>query len=179
MAEDQNTHDLMRYDLMAQEALRTVIRKALERAASPQGVPGEHHFYISFQTHAPGVSAPPELAERYPDEMTIVIQHQFWELAVGETGFSVVLRFGGQPKKLTVPYAAVTRFHDPSVPFALQFEPVEIVEPQPLEPMEAPEMLRPHDISRPKAKSPSGEDDAPLPDGDGPKIVSLDQFRKK
>jgi len=176
MAEDHNHRDLMRYDLLAQDALRTVIRKALEQAASPQGVPGEHHFYISFQTHAPGVSVPTDLAERYPDEMTIVIQHQFWELAVGEAGFSVVLRFGGQPKKLTVPYAAVTRFHDPSVPFALQFDPVEIAE-IPQGDMEPPEMLHPREKTAAPPGSASGDD--PVPEGDGPKIVSLDQFRKK
>jgi hypothetical protein len=92
MAENKNHRDLMRYDLMAQDALRGVVREALKRAASAQGIPGEHHFYISFQTRAPGVSVPPELVERYPDEMTIVLQHEFWELAPGETGFSVVLR---------------------------------------------------------------------------------------
>src|SRR5579875_994199 len=122
MADDKNSRDLMRYDLMAQAALRGVVRQALQRAASPQGIPGDHHFYISFQTHAPGVTVPEELSERYPDEMTIVLQHQFWELTPGESGFSVVLRFGGQPRKLVIPYAAITRFHDPSVPFALQFE---------------------------------------------------------
>jgi hypothetical protein len=172
MADDKNHRDLMRYDLMAQEALRGVIKQALKRAASPQGIPGEHHFYISFQTRAPGVSVPDDLAERYPDEMTIVIQHQFTDLAPGETFFSVVLRFGGQPKKLSVPYAAVTRFHDPSVPFALQFEPIEISAPEPQAEPTEPEVLRP------KAKTKSAEDDTP-PDGDGPKIVSLDQFRKK
>jgi len=174
MADDKN-HDLMHYDLMAQEALRGVIKQALKQAASPQGIPGDHHFYISFQTHAPGVSVPDDLAERYPDEMTIVVQHQFWELAPGETFFSVVLRFGGQPKKLSVPYAAVTRFHDPSVPFALQFEPVEIEgAPAPVVDLPEPEVLRP----KPKIAASTAEEDLP-PEDDGPKIVSLDQFRKK
>ena len=180
MADDKNQRDLMHYDLMAQEALRGVVKQALKQAASPQGIPGDHHFYISFQTHAPGVSVPEDLAERYPDEMTIVIQHQFWELAPGETFFSVVLRFGGQPKKLSVPYAAVTRFHDPSVPFALQFDPVEIAAPPETFPVAVePEVLRP----RPKAAPSQGADpddtDTPPSDDDGPKIVSLDQFRKK
>ena len=101
MAEDKNHRDLMRYDLMAQEALRGVIREALKRAASAQGIPGEHHFYISFQTQAPGVSVPEELVERYPDEMTIVLAARV--LGAGaqpRQRFSVVLRFGGQPKKL-------------------------------------------------------------------------------
>ena len=169
-----DTKDLMQYEHMAQEALRGVIKQALKQAASPQGIPGDHHFYISFQTHAPGVSVPDDLAERYPDEMTIVIQHQFWELAPGETFFSVVLRFGGQPKKLSVPYAAVTRFHDPSVPFALQFEPMEVEHAAAAADLPEPEVLRP----RPKIAAAVAEDDAP-PEDDGPKIVSLDQFRKK
>jgi hypothetical protein len=173
MAEDKNHRDLMRYDLMAQEALRGVVKQALKRAASAQGIPGEHHFYISFQTQAPGVSVPAELVERYPDEMTIVLQHEFWELAPGESFFTVVLRFGGQPKKLAVPYAAITRFHDPSVPFALQFEPMEIATAElKAEPAE-PEVLHP------KARPAPTDTDEPEPEGDGPKIVSLDQFRKK
>jgi hypothetical protein len=166
MAEDNSHQDLMRYDLMAQEALRGVVREALKRAASPKGLPGEHHFYISFQTRAAGVAIPQELVERYPDEMTIVLQHQYRELTPGETVFSVVLSFGGQPKKLSIPYAAVTRFHDPSVPFALQFEPQPIAA---LPPPTQPVPLKP--------KAPEGEGQPPAPDG--PKIVSLDQFRKK
>ncbi|MFV4649375.1 ClpXP protease specificity-enhancing factor SspB, partial [Mycobacterium tuberculosis] len=90
----------MQYEAMAQEALRGVIKQALKRAASPERLPGDHQLYITFQTRAPGVSVPPELAARYRDEMTIVLQHQFWDLAPGETFFSVVLRFDGQPKKL-------------------------------------------------------------------------------
>jgi hypothetical protein len=175
MADDTNPRDLMRYDLMAQEALRGVVRQALQRAASPQGIPGDHHFYISFKTRVPGVSVPEDLAERYLDEMTIVLQHQFWELTVGETGFSVVLRFGGQPKKLAIPYAALTRFHDPSVPFALQFDPGEIeVAAHPTAELETL-TPKPHAA---RTKTETDEDDPPGGD-DGPKIVSLDQFRKK
>src|ERR1700761_1990623 len=122
MAQERNDQDLMHYEALAQEALRGVVKAALKRAASPGGLPGAHHFYITFKTRAPGVTAPPELAERYPDEMTIVLQHQYWDLAPGETFFAVTLKFGGQPKKLSVPYAAVTRFYDPSVQFLLQFE---------------------------------------------------------
>src|SRR6201986_562450 len=112
----QNTppEDLMHYHAMAQDALRGVDKAALKRAASSDGLPGEHHFYITFKTRGPGVSAPTELTERYPDEMTIVLRHQYWDLAPGETFFSVTLKFGGQPKRLSVPYAAVTRFYDPS-----------------------------------------------------------------
>jgi len=169
MADDHNSHDLMRYDLMAQEALRGVVRQALEKAASPQGIPGDHHFYISFQTRAPGVTVPPELAERYPDEMTIVMQHQYWELSPQDWGFSVVLRFGGQPKRLVIPYAAVTRFHDPSVPFALQFEPAPL----------APTHAAPRPTARPAPATAAEPEAAKTPDPDKPKIVSLDQFRKK
>jgi hypothetical protein len=172
MAEDHTHRDFMRYDLMAQEALRSVVRQALTRAASPQGIPGDHHFYISFQTRAAGVSVPVELSERYPDEMTIVMQHQFWELVPAETGFSVVLRFGGQPKKLIIPYAAITRFHDPSVPFALQFEPAEVAAPAPAKPA----ALLTDATGKPPRTSSEAETGA---EAEGPKIVSLDQFRKK
>jgi len=178
MAQERNDQDLMHYEALAQEALRGVVRAALKRAASPGGLPGEHHFYITFKTRAPGVSAPPELAERYPDEMTIVLQHQYWDLAPGETFFSVTLKFGGQPKKLSVPYAAVTRFYDPSVQFLLQFEPP-VVEgaapaPQPLpaRPRKSAETV---EVEGGEAAEETGEGLRP----DEPKIVSLDQFRKK
>ncbi len=97
--------DEMNYEALAQEALRGVIKAALRRAAAPGGIPGAHHFYITFRTHGPGVAVPPDLASRYPEEMTIVLQHQFWDLAPGETFFSVVLKFGGAPKKLSDPCA--------------------------------------------------------------------------
>src|SRR5665213_2985483 len=117
MAQDDQPQDLMHYEAMAQDALRGVVRSALNRAAEPGGLPGAHHFYITFKTEAPGVSGPPDLLGRYPDEMTIVLQHQFWDLAPGETFFAVTLKFGGQPKRVSVPYAALTRFYDPSVQF--------------------------------------------------------------
>ncbi len=101
MAQDGGGQDEMGYEALAQEALRGVVKAALKRAAGPGGLPGAHHFFISFSTRAPGVSIPPELVEKYPDEMTIVLQHQYWDLAPGETVFSMTLRFGGQPKKLT------------------------------------------------------------------------------
>jgi hypothetical protein len=160
MAQDPPAQDLMRYEAMAQDALRGVVKAALKRAAAPEGLPGAHHFYITFKTEAPGVSGPPDLLGKYPDEMTIVLQHQYWDLAPGETFFSVTLQFGGQPKRLSVPYAAVTRFYDPSVQFLLQFE-------------------APAAEVRPAAEA--GEtpgDEPPPPEGEA-KIVSLDQFRKK
>jgi hypothetical protein len=160
---EQTPVDEMNYEALAQDALRGVIRSALERAASPDGIPGEHHFYITFKTRAPGVSVPPDVIAKYPDEMTIVLQHQYWDLAVEHDLFSVMLKFGGMPKVLTMPYTAVTRFYDPSVKFLLQFEAPEV----PAEPVvaisEAPKPAEPrHDT-----------------EDSGPKVVSLDQFRKK
>jgi hypothetical protein len=160
MADDRKSPEDLNYEAMAQEALRGVIKAALKRVAVPGSMPGAHHFYITFKTHGPGVSAPPELLEKYPEEMTIVLQHQYWDLAPGETFFSVVLKFGGSPKRLSVPYAAVTRFYDPSVQFLLQFEPVEAPP--------APPVLT---VVEDKSESEQRES--------RPNIVSLDTFRKK
>lgn len=160
MTDETPPVDEMHYDQLAQDALRGVIRLALERAATPEGIPGEHHFYITFKTHAVGVSVPPDVMAKYPDEMTVVLQHQYWDLTVEPTRFSVMLKFGGMPKVLSMPYTAVTRFYDPSVQFLLQFEEPEMAE----DPVEEP---------TPPAPPPSSGDD------DGPKVVSLDQFRKK
>jgi hypothetical protein len=204
MAQDGDGQDLMGYEALAQEALRGVVKAALKRAAGPGGVPGAHHFYISFKTQAPGVSIPPDLVEKYPDEMTIVLQHQFWDLAPGETFFSITLRFGGQPKRISMPYGAVTRFYDPSVQFLLQFEavsevPVETPGPSgellslrprkapaavtDIKPSTAPKKAKPEPKAEPKTTGkasapPKSKDKEPTPP-DGPKIVSLDQFRKK
>ncbi len=162
MAQDRNDQDLMGYEAMAQEALRGVVKAALKRAASPGGLPGQHHFYITFKTRAEGVSIPADLSAKYPDEITVVIQHQYWDLMPEAERFTIVLQFGGQPKKLVVPYVAVTRFYDPSVQFVLQFEPPQMVR------VEAED--EPEDVQ--------AEDDG-APTDDGPKVVSLDQFRKK
>ena len=161
MAQDPPAKDLMQYEAMAQDALRGVVKAALRRAAAPEGLPGAHHFYITFKTAAPGVSGPPDLLGKYPDEMTIVLQHQYWDLAPGETFFSVTLQFGGQPKRLSVPYGAVTRFYDPSVQFLLQFEPPPSAPP---EAKAAP--TPPVDSKAPPAAPKEGEAN----------IVSLDQF---
>jgi uncharacterized protein len=161
MADDAQPIDEMQYEKLAQDALRGVIRAALERAASPSGIPGAHHFYITFKTRAPGVSVPPDVVAKYPDEMTVVLQHQYWDLAVEHDLFSVMLKFGGMPKVLTVPYTAVTRFYDPSVQFLLQFE-------------------APEPVAQTVAELPAPKRTDPPPSGDdGPKVVSLDQFRKK
>ncbi|MDO9336359.1 MAG: stringent starvation protein B [Caulobacteraceae bacterium] len=164
MAQDKPPQDLMHYEAMAQDALRGVVKAALKRAAAPGGLPGEHHFYITFKTKAPGVSGPPEVLGKYPDEMTIILQHQYWDLAPGETFFTVTLKFGGQPKRLSIPYAAVVRFFDPYVQFGLQFEP-----PEAFELAEEGEPFALDDEPTPAAEA--GEPEA--------KVVSLDQFRKK
>jgi uncharacterized protein len=159
MAESPPSEDLMHYHAMAQDALRGVVKTALKRAATPEGLPGAHHFYITFKTQAPGVSGPADLLTKYPDEMMIVLQNQFWDLAPGETFFAVTLKFGGEPKRLSIPYSAVTRFVDPSVPFGLEFEP----------PAEAQTPAKPEPEAAPPA----------APAEPAPKVVSLDQFRKK
>jgi uncharacterized protein len=165
--------DLMRYDLLAQNALRGVVREAL-RKVERTGLPGEHHFYIAFLTRHPGVNIGERLAQRYPREMTIVLQHQFWGLTVTEDRFEVELSFDNIPEKLVVPFAAVKGFLDPSVQFGLQFEvaTVEAVAETPVKPR----------VAAP-AKAPDPEPDTKLPESEaqaeGHKVVSLDSFRKK
>jgi hypothetical protein len=113
--------DHIRYDILAQEALRGVVQKVLVDVAK-NGLPGEHHFYISFDTRADGVRLSPRMLAQYPEEITVVLQHQFWDLVVTEEGFEVGMSFGGIPERLNVPFAAVKGFFDPSVQFGLQFE---------------------------------------------------------
>lgn len=163
MAQERPPVDEMFYESLAQEALRGVIRAALERAAGPGGIPGAHHFYITFRTDAADVVVPDDIRAKYPEEMTIVLQHQYWDLDVQPDRFSVMLKFGGSPKTLSAPYAAIVRFYDPSVQFLLQFE---APPPAPAEPVKEP---------RPKAAPKPAIDNG----DDGPKVVSLDQFRKK
>ncbi len=168
MAEDQ-----IRYDILAQEALRGVVRKVLSEVAKT-GLPGEHHFFISFVTRAPGVRISQRLLDQYDKEMTIVLQHQYWDLKVTDTGFEVGLSFDGQPEKLSIPFSAIKGFFDPSVQFGLQFEPagsdetdVTLSTATPAEPAS--------DHAETKgdaAEEAEGEDG-------GQKVVSLDSFRKK
>jgi uncharacterized protein len=113
--------DLIRYDLQVQDALRSVVRKVLADAAR-DGLPGEHHFYITFRTNAPGVTISSRLREQYPDEMTIILQYQFWDLRVDDEGFEVGLHFKNIPERLQIPFDAITGFYDPSVQFGLKFE---------------------------------------------------------
>mgnify|MGYP001800968552 FL=1 len=147
----------MRYDLLAREALRGVVRMALERPASPDGLPGDHHVYLTFRTTAPGVQLPARLHERYPEDMTIVLKSHFWDLDVGEEGFSVSLSFDQVPERLTIPYPALVRFYDPEGPFGLEFD------------VAAPALVE-------DAGPPPDDDNEPSTGGD---VVSLDAFRKR
>jgi hypothetical protein len=157
--------DLMRYDLLAQQALRGVVREALNIAAAT-GLPGEHHFYIAFNTKYPGVEISERLAQRYPREMTIVLQHQYWNLRVHDDRFEAELSFDNIPEKLVIPFDAVKGFLDPAVQFGLQFESVPVKSKL----KEVPAAALP-DAAAPESEA--------APAADSPKIVSLDSFRKK
>jgi len=174
----------MNYNLMVEDALRGVVRAAL-RHVEAHGLPGNHHFYISFRTQAPGVEIPSFLIERYPEEMTIVLQHQFWGLEIEEARFCVTLSFNKSQQKLTIPFSAVTAFADPSVQFGLQFKAtVPAVAPQakPPEPVRAPEPFRAP--AERAAQDRPASNKAPT-DGEqagerkGAEVVTLDAFRKK
>lgn len=115
------TKDLIRYDLLVQDALKNVVRKVLGDAIR-DGLPGDHHFYISFKTEFPGVRLSTRMREKYPQDMTIVLQHQFWDLSVTEHAIEVGLSFSGVPERLLIPFDALTGFFDPSVQFGLKFE---------------------------------------------------------
>lgn len=151
--------DLIRYDLLVQDALKGVVRKLLIDAAR-DGLPGDHHFYVSFRTPEPGVRLSQRMREKYPEEMTVVLQHQFWDLNVTEHSFEVGLSFGGVPERLLVPFDAVTGFFDPSVQFGLKFEVKSAEAAVP----EADTPLPPHLSSVPAPKKPGGEEShAPAP----------------
>ncbi|HVY56965.1 MAG TPA: ClpXP protease specificity-enhancing factor SspB [Xanthobacteraceae bacterium] len=183
--------DYIRYDILTQEALRGVVRTVLADVAA-KGLPGDHHFYITFDTHAEGVRISPRLQAQYPQEMTIVLQHQFWDLVVAEDSFEVGLSFKGVPERLVVPFAAIKSFVDPSVQFGLQFAIAEENEPPLLETeTEAPQTResgtegakRPGlaavpEQARPAAKTPAPAEDNPERPG-GAEVVSIDRFRKK
>ncbi|NRG17864.1 hypothetical protein HPQ64_09200 [Rhizobiales bacterium] len=195
--------DLIRYDIVIQDALRGAVKKILTEVTRT-GLPGEHHFYIAFDTNAPGVRISNRLHERYPQEMTIVLQHQFWDLAVTDHYFEVGLSFGGIPERLVIPFSAVKGFFDPSVQFALEFEPGKTAEELPeelreaieeeakaeetLEKLEAITDNRETPASQANAQLRKGEEEtAPRKEGEtkkdaadnGADVVSLDAFRKK
>jgi uncharacterized protein len=170
--------DHIRYDLLAQAALRGVVRTVLADAAK-NGLPGEHHFKITFATGAPGVRLSERMRAQYPQAMTIILQHQFWDLAVGEDAFDVGLSFGGVPEKLTVPFAAIMAFLDPAVQFGFQFEP--IGEAATGTEDTAPEKAAPSAAQRPAEvkNEPPAPEPAKEPQPGGGEVVSLDRFRKK
>ena len=167
------------YQALFQAAKRGVMKEALKIAASDNGLPGNHHFYISFRTRAPGVKMAEHLLSRFPEEMTIVVQHQYWDLEVGDNHFEVVLQFSGVPQHLEIPYAAVTRFLDPSVEFVMEIEPgtartaetLDIAGEREAIAAEAP-------VEAAQADDAEAEDQSSLPASDGT-VVSLDQFRRK
>jgi hypothetical protein len=185
--------DHIRYDLLVRNALREVVHGVLVSAAK-NGLPGDHHFYVSFDTRAPGVRLSPRMRTQYPEEMTIVLQHQFWDLIVGETSFEVGLSFGGIPERLTVPFDALKGFFDPSVQFGLEFEvPADKVavagDPAAAAaaptPMPGRKSMRGKGANVPAKPAASGtETEAPpaaapiKQDGMG-EVVRLDRFRKK
>jgi uncharacterized protein len=143
--------DKIDYSAFLQEALRDLVRRVLEQVAE-HGMPGEHHFYIGFRTDFPGVEAPRFLREQYPEEVTIILQHQFWGLEVTPEAFSVLLSFGGSRQRIYVPFAALTAFADPSADFGLRFEALTAAEEEPeseAEPEEAsPGPARPGEVIR-------------------------------
>jgi hypothetical protein len=159
--------DLFDYPKMVETALRGVIREALARTAR-EGLPGDHHFYVTFRTRAPGVGMPSHLLSKFPDEMTIVLQHQFRALEVGEDAFSVNLSFHRRSERLRIPFAAVTTFADPSVNFGLQFE---VPAPLPAEATALPAQIPP-----PEPEKPAEPEEPARPAAE---VVTLDKFRKR
>jgi hypothetical protein len=180
--------DHIRYDLLAQAALRGVVRTVLADAAK-KGLPGEHHFKITFATTAPGVRMSERVRAQYPQSMTIILQHQFWDLAVRDDGFEVGLSFGGIPEKLTVPFEAITAFFDPAVQFGFQFDtaeaaPADTAAPPATSPANAPEKsakpARPPDEAKKADVLPAPEfKKEESPNAGGGEVVNLDRFRKK
>ncbi len=196
------SEDLIRYDVLAQEAMRGVVRKVLTEVAQT-GLPGDHHFFITFNTSYPGVRVSSRVREQYPEEMTVVLQHQFWDLNVTETTFEVGLSFNSVPERLLIPFRAITAFVDPHANFGLKLEagsedgeaPImpTLAEPDPISALPAPEQDAINDseqVEKPAAVGePADDEKENLPD-DGPaeeeakpqtgaEVVSLDSFRKK
>lgn len=170
--------DHIRYDVLARDALRGVLRRVLTDAAE-HGLPGEHHFFITFVSTADGVKLSPRLLAQYPEEMTIILQHQFWDLVVTEDRFEVGLSFGGIPERLVVPFAAIKSFLDPSVQFGLQFEPSDADAATDAPGAKLPAVPAPSALPV-AAPSPAAENtDEPAKPSEGAEVVRLDRFRKK
>jgi len=162
--------DHIRYDVLARDALRGVLRRVLTDAAE-HGLPGDHHFFITFLSTAEGVKLSPRLLAQYPEEMTVILQHQFWDLTVTEDRFEVGLSFGGVAERLVVPFNSIKSFFDPSVQFGLQFEPADAPAAS-LPAVPAP--------AAPTVPTPAIENkDEPAKPSEGAEVVRLDRFRKK
>jgi hypothetical protein len=170
--------DHIRYDVLARDALRGVLRRVLTDAAE-HGLPGEHHFFITFLSTAEGVKLSPRLLAQYPEEMTVILQHQFWDLTVTEDRFEVALSFGAFAERLVVPFNSIKSFFDPSVQFGLQFEPSDAAAEAPAAslPSVAAPSSTPMALTAP---APTAENkDEPAKPGEGAEVVRLDRFRKK
>jgi uncharacterized protein len=165
--------DHIRYDVLARDALRSVLRRVLTDAAE-HGLPGEHHFFITFLSTAEGVKLSPRLLAQYPEEMTVILQHQFWDLVVTEDRFEVGLSFGGIPERLVVPFNSIKSFFDPSVQFGLQFEAAEAAE---AEATNLPAVPAASGLPVPAAVTET--EDEPAKPSEGAEVVRLDRFRKK
>jgi hypothetical protein len=185
-------NDRFHYDALVDDALRSVVRRVLTQVAET-GLPGSHHFYISFRSNDPGVELPEYLRAKYPEEMTIVLQHQYWDLILREDDFEVTVSFNKQQERIKVPFAALSAFVDPSVRFGLQFDrrdkaTGEKVSADKPEGASAPTPL-PVPEKRPAAPAPEGQEtqtegeattaEAPKPEDATSKVVKLDSFRKK
>ncbi len=185
--------DHIRYDMLAQDALRGVVRRVLTDAAK-KGLPGEHHFFITFDTREAGVRLSARMRQQYPEEMTVVLQHQFWDLKVTDDHFEVGLSFGGVPEMLLIPFDSIKSFFDPSIQFGLQFETIAEGGEQTAA---TPQIEKRDDKPTPKPRLPARHKPAPLaavtenaepkaapesdnaPDKPGGQVVELDRFRKK
>jgi uncharacterized protein len=176
--------DLIRYDLLVQDALRSVVRKVLADAAR-NGLVGDHHFNIAFKTQAPGVIAPPVVRQRFPEEMSIILQHEFWDLVVTQDAFEVSLNFSRKPERLVVPFDAITGFTDPSVPFGFKLEPRvseaamnaptgQDAEPAPAKSAPAKAAKQPASVPKSPQRAENSTEAATEA-----KVVSIDAFRKK
>jgi uncharacterized protein len=165
--------DHIRYDVLARDALRGVLRRVLADAAE-HGLPGEHHFFITFLSTAEGVKLSPRLLAQYPEEMTVILQHQFWDLVVTEDRFEVGLSFGGIPERLVVPFNSIKSFFDPSVQFGLQFEPADAAEAAATNLPAVPASAAPAAPTMAAAT-----EDEPAKPSEGAEVLRLDRFRKK
>jgi len=168
--------DHIRYDVLARDALRGVLRRVLADAAE-HGLPGEHHFFITFVSTAEGVKLSPRLLSQYPEEMTVILQHQFWDLVVTDERFEVGLSFGGIPERVVVPFSAIKSFFDPSVQFGLQFEPQDTATETHASDRAAPSAPAAPASALPAPPAESASE--PAKSGEGAEVVRLDRFRKK